>query len=61
VLNFSEWQRPQEEATKASEELLEGEMPPAAYLLIHAYARLAQGLSKTLGGSTQQREHERER
>ena len=41
VLNFSEWQRPQEEATKASEELLEGEMPPAAYLLMHAHARLA--------------------
>ena len=57
VLNFSEWQRPQEEATKASEELLEGEMPPAAYLLVHAHARLstadrdrlAQGLVKTLG------------
>ena len=39
VLNFSEWQRPQEEATKATEELLEGEMPPAAYLLMHAQAR----------------------
>ena len=63
VLNFSEWQRPQKEATKASEELMEGEMPPRAYLLLHADARLgaadrdrlAQGLTKTLGGS-----HERE-
>jgi hypothetical protein len=59
VLNFSEWQRPQEEASKASEELLEGEMPPAAYRLMHAHARLsgadrdrlARGLAKTLGVS----------
>jgi hypothetical protein len=69
VLNFSEWQRPQEEATKASEELLEGEMPPAAYVLVHAQARLsiadrdrlAQGLAKTLGGSTQPKPDEGER
>lgn len=69
VLNFSEWQRPQKEATKASEELLEGEMPPTAYLLMHSNARLgnadrdrlAQGLKKTLGGSTQQEADERER
>jgi hypothetical protein len=69
VLNFSEWQRPQEEATKASEELLEGEMPPAAYQLMHAHARLAsadrdrlaQGLAKTLGGSPQHESHQRER
>ena len=67
VLNFSEWQRPQEEATKASEELLEGEMPPAAYLLMHAHARLsaadrdrlAQGLVKTLGDTPQQAADER--
>ena len=69
VLNFSEWQRPQEEAAKASEELLEGEMPPAAYLLMHAHARLstadrdrlASGLAKTLGGTPPQEAHERER
>ena len=69
VLNFSEWQRPQEEANKASEELLEGEMPPAAYQLMHAHARLSgadrdrlvRGLSKTLGGSAQQEATERER
>ena len=69
VLNFSEWQRPQEEATKASEELLEGEMPPAAYQLMHAHARLgsadrdrlAQGLVRTLGGFPEQEAHERER
>jgi hypothetical protein len=54
----SSTQRPQEEATEASEELLEGGMPPAAYRLMHAHARrgtadrdrLAQGLAKTLGG-----------
>jgi hypothetical protein len=69
VLNLSEWQRPQKEASKASDELLEGEMPPAAYLLMHAHARLdsadrdrlAQGLAKTLGGYAQQKAFERER
>ena len=57
VLNFSEWPRPQEEAKEASEEVLEGEMPPAAYALVHPHARLnaadrkrlAQGLARTLG------------
>jgi mono/diheme cytochrome c family protein len=69
VLNLSEWQRPQEEATKAAEELLEGEMPPAAYLLVHSQARLsiadrdrlAHGLTKTLDGLTPQKAHEGER
>ena len=69
VLNFSEWQRPQEEATKASEELMEGEMPPKAYLLMHAHAhlstadrdRLAQGLAKTMGDTPRQEAHDRER
>jgi mono/diheme cytochrome c family protein len=59
VLNFSEWQRPQEEAAEAAEEIQEGEMPPAAYLLMHSHARLgsadrdrlAAGLAKTLGGA----------
>jgi hypothetical protein len=44
-------------------------MPPAAYQLMHAHARLgsadrdrlAQGLTKTLGGSPQQEGQERER
>jgi mono/diheme cytochrome c family protein len=57
VLNFSEWERPQEEAKEASETVLEGDMPPAAYKLVHAHGRLstadrerlAQGLAKTLG------------
>ena len=59
VLNFSEWQRPQEKSSDASEELLDGEMPPALYRLMHAHARLsnadrdrlARGLAKTLGAS----------
>jgi hypothetical protein len=58
VLNFSEWSRPQEEAKDASEEVLEGDMPPASYTLVHPTARLssgdrdrlAQGLAKTFGG-----------
>jgi hypothetical protein len=57
VLNFSEWQRPQEEATEAAGELLDREMPPRMYQLLHARARLsasdrerlARGLERTLG------------
>ena len=56
ALNFSEWTRPQKEAKEAAKEVREGEMPPAAYKLIHAHARLsaadldrlAQGLTHTL-------------
>ena len=59
VLNFSEWHRPQPEATAAAEEVFEREMPPAMYQLMHAHARLsyadrdrlARGLAKTLGPS----------
>lgn len=59
ALNFSEWQRPQEESKEAAEELLEGEMPPLAYRWMHAHARLneadrdrlARGLALTLGTS----------
>lgn len=62
VLNFSEWLRPQEEAKEASETVLEGEMPPAAYKLAHADARLsaadrdrlAQGLARTLDVALEQ-------
>ena len=69
VLNFSEWLRPQEEAKEASETILEGEMPPAAYTLDHAHARLnaadrdrlAQGLAKTLGVALEQEARERHR
>lgn len=69
VLNFSEWTRPQKEAKEAAAEVREGEMPPAAYALIHAHARLsagdrdrlAQGLGQTLGMAKEQGTHERER
>ena len=67
VLNFSEWSRSQEEAKEASEQVLEGEMPPAAYLLVHAHARLnaadrerlAQGLTNTLNSTLEQETRER--
>jgi hypothetical protein len=57
ALNFSEWQRPQEDAGEAPEEIREREMPPAMYRLIHGRARLsaadrerlARGLANTLG------------
>jgi hypothetical protein len=57
VLNFSEWQRPQEEAKEAAEEVLEGEMPLRIYQLMHGHARLsaadrerlARGLERTVG------------
>jgi hypothetical protein len=56
ALNFSEWNRPQKEAAEAAEKVLEGEMPPPAYRLMHAHARLnaddrerlASGLRATL-------------
>ena len=62
VLNFSEWQRPQEKSSDAAEELLEGEMPPAIYRLMHTHARLndaerrllARGLANTLAVSRQE-------
>lgn len=60
LLNFSEWQRPQEGAADASEEVSEREMPPPLYRLMHAHARLsdaerdrlAQGLARTLRGAS---------
>ncbi len=57
-LNFSEWDRPQEEAHEAAEEVAEGEMPLPLYLVTHPTARLSaaerqeliRGLEATLGG-----------
>lgn len=57
VLNFSEWQAGQKEAKEAREEVLEREMPPLIYRLMHAHARLsdanrdrlARGLTNTVG------------
>ncbi len=56
-LNFSEWQRPQEEADEAAEVVREGEMPPWSYTFMHADAKLgeanraalARGLAATIG------------
>jgi mono/diheme cytochrome c family protein len=69
ALNLSEWTRRQEEAEDASEAVLEGEMPPAAYTLVHAHARLnaadrdqlARGLATTLGIAPRREAHERKR
>ena len=56
-LNFSEWQRPQEEAKEAAESVREGEMPPRMYILLHPEAKLnpnersvlIRGLEGTIG------------
>lgn len=63
-LNFSEWNRPQKEATDAVEAVQERKMPPRSYRLVHAEARLDQsenqalvdGLRVTIGASTHQTE-----
>jgi hypothetical protein len=57
-LNFSEWVRPQKEASESAEEVADGEMPPWDYLLTHPKARLSssektrlvEGLLATFGG-----------
>jgi len=57
ALNFSEWDRPQRRVDEVSRIVLEGEMPPGIYLLMHPSARLspaeanqlAQGLVNTIG------------
>ena len=48
ALNFSEWQRPQEEATEAAAEVREGEMPLPSYLWIHRDAVMAKGDAERL-------------
>jgi mono/diheme cytochrome c family protein len=56
ILNFSEWNRPQESADEIGEAVREGGMPPIQYTLIHGDARLsdtqkrelADGLEATL-------------
>jgi hypothetical protein len=42
-LNFSEWDREQEHAEEAPEEVEEREMPLRSYLLVHPAARLTDG------------------
>lgn len=41
ALNLSEWDRAQKEAGEAAKTVLEGEMPPASYLMLHRSARLS--------------------
>jgi mono/diheme cytochrome c family protein len=58
LLNFSEFDRPQEEAEEAAEVVAEGEMPLWDYALMHPSAKLTDaetqdliaGLRATLGG-----------
>lgn len=40
VLNFSEWDRLQKEATNSAKEVQERDMPPKSYLVAHPEARL---------------------
>jgi hypothetical protein len=41
AVNFSEWDRPQEEARDSAETVRKGEMPPWYYSLVRAEARLS--------------------
>lgn len=58
TLNFSEFQKPFEEAHEAGETVRDKSMPPRSYLLLHPEARLsvaerqqlARGLDATIGG-----------
>jgi hypothetical protein len=58
ALNLSEMDRPQHEVDEAAETVIEGEMPPRYYTLMHSTARLTDaermqlidGLEATLGG-----------
>lgn len=57
IVNFSEWQRRYEEAGESAETVLEGEMPPWYYEVLHPPAKLTaeekdelvRGLTATLG------------
>ena len=48
VLNFSEWDRAQEETKDLIEVVEDGEMPPANYMLLHPDARLSDEERATL-------------
>lgn len=68
ALDFSEWNRTYEEASDSAETVLNGEMPPLEYLVLHPSARLsveekhtlARGLTATLGGAREHEHHEQE-
>jgi hypothetical protein len=42
ALNFSEWDRPQGEADEITEVIIDGEMPPWYYAMLHSGARLSE-------------------
>jgi mono/diheme cytochrome c family protein len=62
-VNFSEWQRPQEESQEAAKSVAEREMPPRMYTLLHPEAGLnpeersllIRGLQATSGTETSKR------
>lgn len=67
VLNYSEWDRPQEEAAESADSVVEGEMPPLYYSLIRPDRRLTaaerealiRGLRATFGPGERERERGR--
>ncbi len=68
-LNFSEWNRPQEDAEDAAGIVNEGEMPPSYYAMMHKSAQLTpaekdalvRGLQATFGGDLNNRGQGNER
>lgn len=64
ALNFSAWDRPQEEADEAAREVRRATMPMPIYVALHPTARLtadererlARGLTATVGGGARGRE-----
>lgn len=59
ILNFSEWDRPYEEAPESADTVIEGEMPPWYYAIMHPPSKLSpdeevdlvRGLRATLGSA----------
>jgi hypothetical protein len=66
AVNFSEWNRPYDEADESPEAVLEGDMPLVFYLPLHPSARLspdekhtlADGLRATLGEQGAELDHD---
>ncbi len=52
-LNFSEWNRPQRETREIAGAVLEGEMPPGQYLILHPSAKLSAQEKQTLASGLQ--------
>jgi hypothetical protein len=50
ALNWSEWDREQEEAGEAAETVEEGEMPPRIFTITHPEARLSESEKAELAG-----------